>query len=192
MTTLAIVCFDTVTDIDVMLHWDILNRPRTMFGQDDDAWQVRLLGTKPRHTTLAGLTIDMHGFIDEARDADVVLHASGAQTRTLMSDAVYLDDLALSPNDQFVASQCSGALVLAAAGCLDGLAATTYPTARSELESFGVKYVEEPLVVHDRVATAAGCLAGVDLDKWLLEKLLAPELAERCVASAMPWGSGLS
>lgn len=35
MTTLAIVAFDGVTDVDVFLHWDVLNRPMTMFGR---AW----------------------------------------------------------------------------------------------------------------------------------------------------------
>ena len=33
MTSIAIIAFDGVTDIDVFLHWDFLNRPLTMFGE---------------------------------------------------------------------------------------------------------------------------------------------------------------
>ncbi len=182
MTTLAIIAFDGVTDIDVFLHWDFLNRPVTLFGRERRDWQVTLLGTEPAHVTAASLELPMHGTIDEARKADAVIHASGPLTRTMTSDPAYLARLSLDPGRQLVASQCSGALILAAGGLLRGLTATTYPTARAELESFGA---------HDRIATAAGCLAGVELDRWLLGKLAGPDMAERCVNSGAAWGQGI-
>lgn len=188
LTTFAIICFDDVTDIDVMLHWDLLNRPRTQFPVPGEDWEVRLLGTRTRHVTRAGLSIDMHGLIGEARDADAVIHASGPPTRTMMHDQAYLSELALSPATQIVASQCSGSLVLAGAGCLEGLTATTHSLAQTDLEELGVSFVAEPLVAHDRVATAAGCLAGVALDEWLLGKFLPNDRVTTCISSAMPWG----
>ncbi len=190
MTSIAIIAFDGATDIDIFLHWDFLSRPVTMFGQESEDWQVRLLGTKERHVTMAGLEVPMHGTIDEARNADAVVHASGPLTRTMMQDDDYLARLALEPKRQLVGSQCSGALILAASGLLTGMEATTYPTARTHLENFGANFVARPFVAHDRIATA-GCLAGVALDRSLLAKLLDATTAERCIASGEAWGQGI-
>ena len=192
MTKIAIIAFDGFTDIDVFLHWDILNRPRTMFGKPAEDWQVRLLGTADRHRSAAGLETPMHGPIDEAAHADAVIHTSGPMTRTLMKDASYLQRLALDPTKQLVGSQCSGALILGASGLLKGKRATTYPTAKAHLETFGAEVVPEDFVAHDRIATAAGCLAGVRLDNWLVTKLAGADLAQACIGSASPIGRGLA
>lgn len=219
MTSIAIIAFDGVTDIDVFLHWDFLNRPLTMFpeeqavappdgdeaeekaedaGEDDEAepkpgrnWSVSILGTKPRHMTMAGLELPTHGSIESARDMDAVVVASGPLTRELMRDAEFLSRLLLDPDDQYVCSQCSGALILGGAGLLAGLEATTYPTAREELENTGATFVDKPLVTHERMAMAAGCLAGAELDRWLLAKLIDQETADKCIDSGLGWGQGI-
>lgn len=219
MTSIAIIAFDGVTDIDVFLHWDFLNRPLTMFpetpaeeeaetpadaaeaqegNEEEDIepkpgrdWSVSILGTKPRHITMAGLELPTHGSIESARDMDAVVVASGPLTRELMKDAEFLSRLLLDPEDQYVCSQCSGSLILGGAGLLAGLEATTYPTAREELESTGATFVDKPLVTHERMAMAAGCLAGVELDRWLLTKLIDAETADKCITSAAPWGQGI-
>ena len=224
MTSIAIIAFDGVTDIDVFLHWDFLNRPLTMFpetppeeeaaptgddaeaaegdapedGEEEEAepkpgrdWSVSILGTAPKHTTLAGYQLETHGTFESARDMDAVVVASGALTRELMNDAEYLARLLVDPEDQYVCSQCSGALILAGSGVLAGLEATTYPTAKEQLEGKGAIFVDKPLVAHDKIATAAGCLAGVELDRWLLTKLIDKETADKCIDSGEAWGSGI-
>ena len=192
MTTIAIVAFDGFTDIDVFLHWDLLNRVGQLFPEAHPDWQVRLLGTAERHVSRAGLEIPMHGAVDEAGAADAVLHAGGPTTRGLMWDLDYLSRLALDPGRQLVASQCSGALVLGACGVLEGLAATTTPSARADLEGLGVTVVAEPFVAHERVATAAGCLAGVELSRWLIVNLVDEDTAQAGLNSASPIGAGLT
>jgi len=223
MTSIAIIAFDGVTDIDVFLHWDFLNRPLTMFpetpppetvsveetapprnGEEDDDgdeeesepkpgrdWSVSILGTAPRHTTLAGYELETHGTIESARDMDAVVVASGPLTREIMNDAEYLARLLLDPDDQYVCSQCSGSLILAGSGILAGLEATTYPTAREHLEGKGAIFTGKPLVTHEKIATAAGCLAGVELDRWLLTKLIDAETADKCIDSGEAWGRGI-
>ena len=108
-----------------------------------------------------------------------------------MNDAEYLARLLLDPEDQYVCSQCSGALLLAGSGILAGLEATTYPTAREDLESKGAIFSPKPLVTHEKIATAAGCLAGVELDRWLLTKLIDAETADKCINSGEAWGRGI-
>jgi putative intracellular protease/amidase len=181
----AIVVFDGFTDLDVFLPWDLLNRPRA------PGWEVRLLGTRASHVSKAGLVTPMHGKIDEARDAAAVLFASGPETRQIAGDAAYLARLGLDPSRQWIGSMCSGALILAALGFLRGRTATTYPTARRELEAYGVTVVEQAFVAHDRVATAAGCLAGQFLAGWVIEGLLGAEARRRAALSVQPVGAGM-
>jgi len=182
---IAIVTFDGFTDIDVVLPWDLLHRAR------GDGWIIRLLGTAPEHTSATGLDLRMHGVVEETGDADVVLFASGRPTRTLAASPDYLARFHLDPRRQMIGSMCSGALVLAALGLLNGAKATTYPTARAELEAFGVTVVEEPLVANGNVATAAGCLAAQDLVGWVIERLLGPARRDLVLRSIQPVGRGL-
>jgi len=58
MTTLAIIAFDGLTDIDVFLHWDLLNRPHLELSEPVADWQVRLLGTAPVRDRVKRVEID--------------------------------------------------------------------------------------------------------------------------------------
>ena len=81
----------------------------------------------------------MHGGIEECNHADIVYFSSGPGTRDLIKDEHFLKQLRLDPNKQIICSMCSGALILAALGILDGISATTYPTAIEELRGFGLR-----------------------------------------------------
>ncbi len=86
---------------------------------------------------------------------------------------------------------CSGALIIAALGHLKNLSATTYPTAFEELKKYDVNVIENThLVVQGNVATAAGCLAAVDLIGWVIEKMYDKETKEKVIASVLPIGQG--
>lgn len=179
---IAQIVFDRFTDLDVFLAWDLLNRVRRT------DWTVRLLGTSDHHTSAAGLTIPMHGRVEEAARADAVLLASGPETRALRLDRAYLARLALDPERQLVGSMCSGALILEALGLLKGKRATTHRFARDLLVATGVTVVDEPFVREGNVATAAACLAGVDLASWVIDSLLGREARDAALREVMPVG----
>jgi transcriptional regulator GlxA family with amidase domain len=182
----TIIAFDDFTDIDVFFLWDLLNRVK------DPGWEVRIVGDKTSHTSSTGITIPMHGHITEANDADVVLFASGMGTRRLVKDTEYLASFRIDPERQLIGSMCSGALILAALGLLDGKEATTYPTAKTALEKYGVRVVERPFVRQGNVATAAGCLAAQYLVGWVIEEKLGKERRDGVLRSVQPVGEGLS
>lgn len=184
---ITIVAFDKFTDIDVFLPWDLLNRVKFRY-QD---WDVKIVGTKPAHRSVCGIELPMQGDISECNTADVVFFASGKGTREVSRDEGYLKQFNLDPQRQIICSICSGALILAALGHLDGITATTYPTAVGELESYGVEVVQEPLVVHGNIATAAGCLAAIKLVSWIIDTKLNREIREDVIASIQPVGQGL-
>ncbi|WP_202077837.1 DJ-1/PfpI family protein [Caldalkalibacillus salinus] len=181
----AIVAFDDFTDIDVFLPWDLLNRV------NQSEWEVHIYGTKDFHRSVTGLTIPVHRKIEQLTYADAVLFASGPGTRALYKDEAYLRRIKLEPSTQLIGSMCSGALILGALGLLDGKTATTYPSAKKALQKFGVQVVEHPIVVEDRIATAAGCLAAQDLVGWMIQTLLNDKVKDAVLRSIQPVGQGL-
>lgn len=188
MKKITIVAFDNFTDIDVFLAWDLFNRLK----KRDKEVDVKIVGTSPVHTSVTGIKIDMHGTVEVCRDADVVFFASGPGARKLIKDAKYLAKFTLDPGRQIICSMCSGSLILGALGILKGLSATTYPTVADELRSFGVEVENKDLVIHGNIATAAGCLAALDLVGYVIEKLWDAEMREDVLASVQPVGKGLA
>jgi transcriptional regulator GlxA family with amidase domain len=187
MKTITLVAFDNCTDIDVFLPWDLFNRMRLK----DKNWNVKIVGTEARHKSSSGLYFDTHGSIEECNTADVVFFASGSGTRKLMRNPEYLNQFKLDPARQIICSMCSGSLILAGLGLLDGISATTYPTVIEELRSFGVEVEEKSLVIHGNIATAAGCLAALELVGWILDRTVGSAVREDVMASIQPVGKGL-
>jgi transcriptional regulator GlxA family with amidase domain len=183
----TIITFDNFTDIDVHLAWDLFNRVRLK----NKNWTVKIVGTEKVHRSVTGLSLETHGTIEECASADVVFFASGPGTRKLIKDPEYLKRFNLDPSKQIICSMCSGFLILAALGLLNGITATTYPTAIPELRSLGVEVEEKHLVAHGNIATAAGCLAALDLVGWILERTAGTEIKENVLASVQPVGKGL-
>jgi len=183
---IVIVAFDDFTDLDLILVWDLLNRVHV------PGWSVRILGEAAFHRSMTGLTIPTHGHISEVGAADAVLFTSGKGTRVKIQDPAYMEHFRLDANRQLIGSICSGALLLAALGLLDGKRATTYPSAKSLLEAYGVEVVERPIVIEGNVATAGGCLAGQYLAAWVIERLVGNAIAQSVLTSCQPVGEGLT
>ena len=185
----VIVAFDQFTDIDIFLAWDLLNR----ITIKDDSFEVKIIGSKTIHSSVRGIELRTQGRLEESNTAELVFFASGVGSRALLKDRAWLGHFQLDPEKQLICSICSGALLLAALGLLDGLSATTYPTASQTLRGFGVEVVEnQHLVTHGNIATAAGCLAAVDLIDWAITRLYDQSMANSIVASVLPVGKGQS
>lgn len=182
---LSIVIFDQFTDLDLFLMWDLFNRVRL------PQWEVRILGESPQQISATGISVPTHGVIEEANRSDVVLFVSGQGTRAKMKDSEWLSRFRLDPGKQLIGSICSGALLLAALGLLQGKTATTYPTSRGTLESLGVTVEEKAFVEHGNIATAGGCLAAQYLAGWVIEKKAGAEWKQLILKSIQPVGEGL-
>jgi len=184
---IVIVAFDRFTDIDVFLPWDLLNRVR----HRDKNLRVMIVGSADSHKSVCGIDLKTHGLIEECNDADMVFFASGPGARDVIKDADYLSRFKLNPAKQLICSMCSGALIIAALGYLKGLSATTYPTSFEALRAYGVNVLEDThLVIQENIATAAGCLAAVDLMGWAIESLYDEKIRRDVIASVLPVGQG--
>lgn len=185
MSKISIIIFDNFTDIDLWLMWDLLNRVRI------EGWEVKILGDKDVHLSATNIEVRTHGRIEEANESDAVLFVSGYGSRQRITDESWLSKFKLNPEKQFIGSICSGSLILAKLGLLDGKTATTYPTTKTALESFGIEVVEKPFVLHGNVGTAGGCLAQQYLIHWIIENLVDKDWADLVVKAIQPVGEGL-
>ena len=109
-----------------------------------------------------------HSF-DETPSPDVILVPGGFSTMEHARDEKVLAWLRKAHETAtWTASVCSGAIVLAAAGLLEGKRATSHWAALSALKALGVKPVGDERIVHEGdVVTCAGVSAGIDLGLWL-------------------------
>jgi transcriptional regulator GlxA family with amidase domain len=86
---------------------------------------------------------------------------------------------ALAQTTALVASVCTGSLLLASSGVLEGKHATTNRNAFDELRDFGAIAVEERVVEDGRFVTAGGLTAGIDLGLWIVERECGTAVADR-------------
>lgn len=120
-----------------------------------------------------GLQVDAE--FEDFPAPDVIVFPGGIGTRTLMLDERVLAWLRQAHDaTRFTTSVCTGALVLGAAGLLDGLEATTHWSAYDILERTGAKPVASRIVEHldHRIITAAGVSSGIDMALRLAELLV--------------------
>ena len=115
-----------------------------------------------------GLVLAPDGRLSAADDADDLLVPGGAGVDRIMRDEAILDAVrarAARPGDGRLLSVCSGALVLAAAGALDGHAATTHWSRERDTKRFPTVAwdLDHICVTSDRVLTSAGVTTGIDL-----------------------------
>jgi transcriptional regulator GlxA family with amidase domain len=119
--------------------------------------------------------------LDEARRPyGVVVPGGGKPALAAMGNRVltgYLREAA--EGAAFMASVCTGALILGAAGLLEGRRATTHWAYVSILEKLGARYAQERWVEDGKVITAAGVSAGIDMALHLLARLAGDEVARR-------------
>lgn len=120
-------------------------------------------------------------------DLDVLFVPGGEGTAEAMEDARLLAFLrSRAETARYVTSVCSGSLILAAAGVLQGYRATTHWTSLDVLTAFGVT-AEAARVVRDRNRlTGGGVTAGIDFGLTLLAQLRG-EPAARMTQLAMEY-----
>ncbi len=117
-----------------------------------------------------------------------VLVGSGLLTREVVANPVLMSLLKLNPSRQLLAAQCSGTLVLAKLGLLQGVSACTDLTTKPWVQEAGVDVLNQPLFARDNVATAGGCLASPYLAAWIIAKLEGIEAAESALHCVAPVG----
>jgi putative intracellular protease/amidase len=170
---IAILIFDGLTALDAIGPYEVLSRV--------PGAEVRFVGKQqgPKRTDTGGLGLEADLAISELPRAEVVLIPGGAGSRPLMQDPEVLDWVrAVHRDSTWTTSVCTGALVLGAAGILDGKRATTHWAFMDRLAQLGAKPVAERVVEDGKVVTAAGVSAGIDMALTLAGRLAGDRVAQ--------------
>ena len=172
---IAIPVFNRVTALDAIGPYDVLQRIPWV--------DIAFIGaTRDSVRTDNGyLGIEVDSTYEEVPEPDVIVFPGGFGTRALVHDRAVLDWVRHAHRTTtFTTSVCTGSLVLAAAGLLDGLAATTHWAALDYLGELGAIPTSRRVVEHldRRIITAAGVSSGIDMALRLVELLVDRTAAE--------------
>lgn len=119
--------------------------------------------------------------LDTCPQADYLVIPGGAGTRALIKDETFLEwVIQTAPFCENILSVCSGALILAKAGLLKGLKATTHHEVFTALEALAP---ETDIIRHQRfvdngkILTSAGVAAGIDMCLYMVSRLYGEDKA---------------
>jgi transcriptional regulator GlxA family with amidase domain len=133
----------------------------------------------PVRTDNGMLTLLAETAVSELADPDIVLVPGGPGEVAARAGGEILEWLrAVDQVTTWTTSVCTGSLILAEAGLLEGRPATSHWLALGELEALGAKPTSQRVVFDGKYVTAAGVSAGIDMALTLLERIGGPELAQ--------------
>lgn len=170
-TRIGMLVFPMVTSLDVLGPFEVLARAPDCHAEL--VWKNR---EPVRGDT--GLVITPDRGFDDAPQYDVIVVPGGPGQTPLMEDDEVIDFLRRQgAGAELVTSVCTGSLLLAAAGLLDGHKATCHWMSIDQLALFGVQAVPERVVVDGNRITGAGVTSGLDFAFTVLATLRGEEPA---------------
>jgi transcriptional regulator GlxA family with amidase domain len=193
----VVLLVEPVVAYDAAIPAQVLGEAAAVNGQRLYDVKLASLGGATVATT-DGYGITPHGDETLVEDADIVIvpgtHSQGPRHEGWLA-AELLDALQRRRADAQLASICSGAFVLAAAGLLDDKRATTHWAAADEFRRLYPRVMLDPRVLYvdeGGPLTSAGLSAGVDLCLHLIRRRAGAEVANRAARHMVvqPWREG--
>ncbi|WP_406504585.1 DJ-1/PfpI family protein [Streptomyces sp. NBC_00212] len=171
---IAILLYDRFTALDAVGPYEILGRTpgaETVFVAE----RAGLVRNDNRGSL--GLAADRT--LGEVLRPDVVVVPGGPGQTRQMDNAAVLDWLrGVDATSTWTTSVCTGSLLLAAAGLLNGRRATSHWLALDHLATFGARPTGERVVFDGKYVTAAGVSSGIDMGLALLGRIAGDERAQ--------------
>lgn len=184
----GILIFDDVEILDFAGPFEVFSRTRLVPGpesrrsEDSAPFHVFTVAkTAAPIRTTGGLRVIPHYAFADAPRVDLVVVPGGWGTRALLHDTETLDWIRqAAAGARKVTTVCTGSLLLAKAGLLEGRHATTHWGALDTLDSLkaGVTVEREYRVVDDGVISSAGVASGIDMAFYVVETLFGREVAD--------------
>lgn len=188
--TLAIVIFDDVEVLDFCGPFEVFSVANRFM--EPAAFNILTVAEKGRVITRGGLQVSPHHSLDDCPQPDLLLVPGGIGTRKEMNNPALIDWIKQrSQKAELVLSVCTGALLLARAGLLDGLESTTHHGAIDLLRQTAPNttvHTDRRFVDNGRVVCSAGIAAGIDMSLHIVARLLGKEVADKTARQMeYPW-----
>jgi len=177
---IVILLFDNHTALDIVGPYEVLNKlPNS---------KVYLTGLEKReYRDMYGLKISADYSIAEISQADILLIPGGFGIDELLKNAEIIDWIQkIDRSTQWTVSVCSGSLLLAQAGLLDGKNCTTHWKRKDQLKNYNVTIKDERYVQDGKMITSAGVSAGIDMALYLVS-IIAGEQNARMIQLAIEY-----
>jgi transcriptional regulator GlxA family with amidase domain len=165
--------YQNLTTLDAVGPYEVLWR---IPGAD-----VRMAAPEPgpQRDESGALALQADHALEDIERADVLVVPGGFGSRALMRDEGVLDWVRrIHEGTRFTTSVCTGSLILAGAGLLDGLPAATHWLQRDLLRELGAEPVPDRVVEQGKILTAAGVSSGIDMALLLAEHLAGEDMAK--------------
>ena len=170
---IVILVYDRLTALDAVGPYEVLSR----LPGAKVTFVAETAGEKRTDMGALGLVAD--ATLDELAHPDVIVVPGGPGQAALMDDGPLHEWLrAVHETSTWTTSVCTGSLILAAAGLLEGRRATTHWLAMDELARLGAEPVPERFVFDGKIVTAAGVSAGIDMALALASRIAGERVAQ--------------
>jgi transcriptional regulator GlxA family with amidase domain len=177
---IAVALFEDAEELDFAGPWEVLAAWAEQFPQDGVEVLTVAESLEPIRCA-KGLRVLADTTWDELGAVDVFVYPGGRGTRPQLGDERIRTRLrGLAEAGTLMTSVCTGSLVYADAGLLDGRPATTHWGSLETLPKLGKDIEVRPddrFVDTGEVITAAGVSAGIDMALHLVARLHSPERA---------------
>jgi transcriptional regulator GlxA family with amidase domain len=170
---IAILLYDRFTALDAVGPYEVLSR---LPGAE-----LSFVAAEPgpQTTDTRSLTIVAERALEDVPSPDILLIPGGPGEDVLRDDRVLDWVRHAHETTTWTTSVCTGSLVLARAGILDGKRATSHWLALDRLRGLGAEPVDDQRIVEDgKIVTAAGVSAGIDMALHLAGRIAGEEVAQ--------------
>ena len=168
---IVILLFDNFTALDIVGPYEVLNKlpdSKIIFAGHE----------KKEYSDQYGLRISADNSIDEISGADILLVPGGPGIDVLLNNLDVLDWIRkINRTTKWTVSVCSGSLLLAQSGLLDGKNCTTHWRRKEQLRSFNLTVMDERYIQDGKFITSAGVSAGIDMALYLVSKIAGDKAA---------------
>jgi transcriptional regulator GlxA family with amidase domain len=170
---IAYLLYDRFTVLDIAGPHDVFNS----VPGNESIFVAEQAGPVRNESDTLSLVADAS--LDEVTSPDIVVIPGGFGNRLLLEHEPLHEWIrGVHETSTWTTSVCTGSLLLAAAGLLDGAPATTHWLARDVLAELGAKPVPDRIVEHGKIVTAAGVSSGIDMALHLVKTINGEEVAQ--------------
>jgi transcriptional regulator GlxA family with amidase domain len=169
---IAILLFDNYTALDVVGPYEVLsNIPGA---------KIYFAAEKPGlYKNSKGIQISADYSLTDIEDPEILVIPGGFGIDAILNNHDILKWInTVHEQSQWTTSVCSGALLLADAGILNGRKATTHWNRAEQLKKYPVEFVNERYVRDGKIITSAGVSAGIDMAIYLTSLAFNDKLAQ--------------
>jgi len=176
---IGFVVYDGLTALDFVGVHDPVTRLKTMGFTEDLSWQICAL--TDRVTATGAVTFEPAAVGDSLSRFDIVVVPGCVDVASVTADDELIDWITTAEGADLLVAVCTGSILLAVAGLLEDIQATTHPMAYDTLSEY-CEVVDDRIVDTGDIITARGVTSSIDLGLHLCERFADREAREEIAA----------